>query len=66
MHNIYDIKSICSQNVFISKMQGQKGYLKYNFLSYKPTQKMTCVMYSPWKRTFTLVPLAPLTMFSPK
>jgi hypothetical protein len=25
---------------------------------------MTCVMCCPWKRTFTLVPLAPLTMFS--
>ncbi len=23
---------------------------------------MTCVMCSPWKRTFTLAPLAPLTM----
>jgi hypothetical protein len=27
---------------------------------------MTRVMCNPWKRTFTLVPLAPLTMFSPK
>jgi hypothetical protein len=26
---------------------------------------MTRVMCSPWKRTFTLAPLAPLTMFSP-
>jgi len=27
--------------------------------------KMTCVMCSPWKRTFTLTPLVPLTIFSP-
>ncbi len=27
---------------------------------------MTHVMWSLWKRTFTLAPLAPLTMFSPK
>jgi hypothetical protein len=26
---------------------------------------MTHVMFNPWKRTFTLVPLIPLTMFSP-
>jgi hypothetical protein len=26
---------------------------------------MTCVMCSPWKRTFTLAPLVPLTMISP-
>jgi hypothetical protein len=26
---------------------------------------MTHVMCNPWKRTFTLVPLVPLTMFSP-
>jgi hypothetical protein len=26
---------------------------------------MKCLMYSPWKRTFTLAPLAPLTVFSP-
>jgi hypothetical protein len=26
---------------------------------------MTHVMCNPWKRTFTLVPLIPLTMFSP-
>jgi len=66
MHNIHDIKSICSQNVFIFKMHNQSGYLKYKFKSYKPTKKMTRVMCSPWKKTFTLVPLVPLTMFSPK
>jgi hypothetical protein len=27
---------------------------------------MTHVMCSPWKRTFTLVHIVPLTMFSPK
>jgi hypothetical protein len=27
---------------------------------------MTCAMCSPWKRTFTLVHVVPLTMFSPK
>jgi len=39
MHNIHDIKSICTQNVFISKMKCEKGYSKYKILSYKPTQK---------------------------
>jgi hypothetical protein len=41
------------------------GVLKYKLLIYKPTQKMTCVMCNPWKKTFTLVPLAPLTVISP-
>jgi hypothetical protein len=27
---------------------------------------MTCFMCNPWKRTSTLVPLAPLIVFSPK
>jgi hypothetical protein len=27
---------------------------------------MTCVICSPWKRAFTLAPLAPLTMISPQ
>jgi len=27
---------------------------------------MTCVMCSPWKRTFILAPMAFLTMFSPE
>jgi hypothetical protein len=27
---------------------------------------MTRIMCNPWKRTFTLAPLAPLTMISPK
>jgi hypothetical protein len=39
MRNIHDIKSICSQNVFISKMQCYMGYLKYKILSYKPMQE---------------------------
>jgi hypothetical protein len=40
------------------------GDPKYKILIYKPT-KMTHVMCSPWQMTFTLVPLAHLTMFSP-
>jgi hypothetical protein len=27
---------------------------------------MTCIMCNPWKMTFTLTPLAPLIMISPK
>jgi hypothetical protein len=40
MHNIHDIKSIFSQNVML------KGYLKYKIINYKPTKKMTCVMWA--------------------
>ncbi len=41
------------------------GYLKYKILSYKPTQKwhVSCVVLE--NLTFTLAPLAPLTVISP-
>ncbi len=41
------------------------GYLKYKILSYKLMKKMARVICNPWKKTFTLVPQAPLTMISP-
>jgi hypothetical protein len=40
-----------------------KGVPKIQILNLYTNTKMKCVMCSPWKRTFTLVPLAPLTQF---
>ncbi len=56
MHNIYDIKSNFSQNIFISNMQCQIKYPKYKILSYKPTCKwdMSCAILGKW-----LLPLCP-------
>jgi hypothetical protein len=39
MCDIYVIKSIFSQNIFISNMQCGIGYSKYKIINYKPTQK---------------------------
>jgi hypothetical protein len=38
MHNIHDIKSIYSQNVFIYNVM-LNGVFEIQILSYKPTQK---------------------------
>ncbi len=40
------------------------GLSKIQNLKLSTNTKMTCVMCNPWKRTFTLVPLALLTMIS--
>jgi hypothetical protein len=62
MHNIHDIKPICGQNIFISKMQCLMGYPKYKILSCKLTQK--------WHMSYAIVgkgflPWHPLTVISP-
>ncbi len=46
VHDIYDVKSIWSQNIFISNMQCSIGYSKYKLLNYKLTQQwhMSCVV----------------------
>jgi hypothetical protein len=64
MHNIHDIKSIFGQNVFIYIINVKGGTQNTN-LKVIIQHKMTCVMCNPWKRTFTLTPMVPLTMFSP-
>jgi hypothetical protein len=64
MHNIHDIKLIFNQNILYLKCN-----LKWDIQNTKTKvinqHKNDIVMCNPWKRTFTLAPLAPLTMISP-
>jgi len=61
MHNIHYIESICSQNALLKC--NVKGVPKIQITKLQINTK-TCVMCNPWKKTFTLVPLTLLTMFS--
>jgi hypothetical protein len=64
MHNIHDIKLICSQNVLCLKCNVKWGTQNTKFKVVNQ-HKTTCVMCSSWKWIFILVPLALLTVFSP-
>jgi len=65
MHNIYNIKSNCSQNVFIFNMKCFIGYPKYKFLSYKPTYRNDTCHVKSLEKDFYLATLGSFTTFSP-
>jgi hypothetical protein len=65
MHNIHDIKSICSQNVFIYNVM-LNGVFEIQILSYKPTPKWQMSSCAIIGKRLILAPLVSLIVFSCK